>query len=391
MELTENIIHSMKVWRQHLHAHPELAFEEVSTASMVASVLRGHGIKVQEQVGRTGVVGTLERGDGPCIGLRADLDALPMTEKNAFAHTSVHEGKMHGCGHDGHTAMLLGAAVVLSQTEGWNGTVHFIFQPAEEAEGGGLAMIEDGLFERFPCDMVFGMHNWPGLSLGSFAINPGPMMASFDTFEISLQGKGGHAAIPELAQDTLLCASSIVVALQSIVSRRVSPHDTAVVSVTQIHGGSAWNVLPEQAIIRGTVRCYSQQTQSQIRTLLHDISQGVAETHDVKASLAYHVGYPATVNAVDATALAIEAAASVAGKDKVKTDCKPSMASEDFAFMLNAKSGAYIWLGVDAGATVPLHTPYYDFNDDALEMGARYWVALVQAAQSVGTQTGQSR
>ncbi|TEA77207.1 M20 aminoacylase family protein [Allopusillimonas ginsengisoli] len=384
MKLTDEIIDDMKGWRHHLHAHPELAFEEFSTAKMVATVLRSYGIQVYEAVGRTGVVGTLTRGKGRCIGLRADMDALPMDERNQFAHKSVHPGKMHGCGHDGHTAMLLGAAATLSRSEDWQGTVNFIFQPAEEAEGGGRAMIEDDLFERFPCDMVFGMHNWPGLPLGQFAINAGPMMASFDTFEIDLRGKGGHAAMPETAQDILLCASNLVVALQAIVSRRISPLGTAVLSVTQIHGGASWNVLPDQAVVRGTVRCYSPETQNHIRNLLQEISQSVAITYGATAHVDYRLGYPATINAPDATAIAAKAAARVVGNDNVQTDCRPSMASEDFAFMLNARPGAYIWLGVDAGATVPLHNPHYDFNDKALAIGTQYWVALVHALQSDG-------
>jgi hippurate hydrolase len=382
----------MKAWRRHLHAHPELAFKEFSTAELVASVLAKHGIAVHEQVGRTGVVGTITRGTGPCIGLRADMDALPMNERNSFEHRSRHDGRMHGCGHDGHTSMLLGAAVALSRSDDWQGTVHFIFQPAEEAEGGARAMIEEGLFERFPCDMVFGLHNWPGLPLGVFAINPGPMMASFDTFEIRVHGLGGHAAMPELACDTLLCASNIVVALQSVVSRRLCPHDTAVLSVTQIHGGEAWNVLPDGAVVRGTVRCYSEQAQNHIQTLLRDISEGVAQTHGATVSVTYNEGYPATVNAPDATDIALAAAAQVSGRPNVRTGGRPSMASEDFAFMLNAKPGAYIWLGVDTehGATVPLHNEHFDFNDEALEIGARYWMALVRAAQRASAQAGQS-
>lgn len=378
MSFSPTLIAEMTRWRHTLHACPEMAFEEVSTAQLVASVLREHGISVQEGVGRTGVVGTLTRGAGPSIGLRADMDALPLLEKNVFAHKSRHEGRMHACGHDGHTAMLLGAAVALSQDTNWQGTVHFIFQPAEEAAGGGRVMVEDGLFERFPCDSVFGMHNWPGLPLGHFAINPGPMMASFDTFEILIQGKGAHAAMPEKGIDALVCASQLVLALQTIVSRRLPAQETAVLSVTQIHGGDAWNVLPDEAVIRGTVRCFSMQTQHRIHELLTELSEGTARTHGASATVAYHYAYPATINAEAETAVAIRAASAVAGRDQVERNCRPSMASEDFSFMLNHKPGAYIWLGVDRDTSVPLHNPHYDFNDEALAIGAGYWVELVR-------------
>lgn len=379
MSLNNNLIIEMTNWRHTLHACPEMAFEEVSTAKLVASVLRANGITVHEGVGRTGVVGTLTRGEGSRIGLRADMDALPLLEKNVFPHKSRHDGKMHACGHDGHTAMLLGAAVALSEDKEWSGTVNFIFQPAEEAAGGGRAMVEDGLFERFPCDRVFGMHNWPGLALGRFAINHGPMMASFDTFEILVQGKGGHAAMPEKSIDSLVCASQLVLALQTIVSRRLPPQETAVVSVTQMHGGEAWNVLPDTAVIRGTVRCFSMATQRRIHELLIELSEGTAKAHGASATVSYQYAYPATINSAAETDIAIRAANAVAGEDNVDWDCVPSMASEDFAFMLNCMPGAYIWLGVDRETSVPLHNPHYDFNDDALAIGASYWIELVRS------------
>jgi len=378
MSLDKKLIADMIQWRHTFHACPELAFEEVSTAAVVASVLREHGIAVQEGVGRTGVVGTLTRGDGPRIGLRADMDALPLQEKNAFAHKSRHDGKMHACGHDGHTAMLLGAAVAISRDTRWKGTVNFIFQPAEEAAGGGRTMVEDGLFERFPCDMVFGLHNWPGLPAGRFAINHGPMMASFDTFEITIQGVGSHAAMPERSIDSLVCASQLVLALQTIVSRRLPPQETAVVSVTQIHGGEAWNVLPDSAVIRGTVRCFSLDTQRRIHDLLTELSGGIAQANGASATVSYRYAYPATINSHAETDIAIRAADAVVGKDKVDWDCVPAMASEDFSFMLNCKPGAYIWMGVDRDTSIPLHNPHYDFNDDAIELGASYWIELVR-------------
>jgi amidohydrolase len=373
------LVAQMKSWRHVLHQNPETAFEEVSSARLVASALRDLGCEVHEGIGRTGVVGTLRRGAGRTIGLRADMDALPMRELNDFAHRSRYPGKMHACGHDGHTAMLLGAAALLSRNDDWHGTVHLIFQPAEESAGGGRVMVEEGLFERFPCEAVFGLHNWPGLPLGQFAINDGAMMASLDTFEIAVDGKGSHAAMPEEGIDALVCASHIVVALQTIVSRRVSPKEAAVVSVTQIHGGEAWNVLPDQAVIRGTVRCFSSTVQAQIRRLLEEIGTTTARAHGAGATFNYFEGYPATINAVSASGIALRAARATVGVDAATLGCKPSMASEDFAFMAGVKPAAYIWMGVD-GATpsAPLHNPYYDFNDDALAIGASYWVNVVK-------------
>lgn len=375
-----DLIDLMTKWRHTLHSHPETAFEEVATADLVAAVLRDHGFEVHHGVGRTGVVGTMTRSAGPAIGLRADMDALPIAEANDFSHRSRHEGKMHACGHDGHTAMLLGAAVALSRDLDWCGTVNVIFQPAEEGPaGGGKVMVEDGLFERFSCDAVFGLHNWPGFPRGHFAINDGPMMASFDAFEIIVDGKGSHAAMPEEGSDVLVCASQIVVALQTIISRRISPKESGVVSVTQILGGDAWNVLPDRAIIRGTVRCFTSAVQERIRASIGEIATGIAHALAVNATLDYRCAYPATINNPAQADLAAAAAEATVGVSSVRRGCTPSMASEDFAFMLKAKPGAYIWMGVDEEApAAPLHNPHYDFNDAALEIGARYWVNLVK-------------
>jgi amidohydrolase len=380
MLVKESLVAEMKSWRHAMHACPETAFEEILTARLIASVLRGNGITVHEGVGRTGVVGTLQRGEGPSIGLRADMDALPMEEKNTFAYKSVHMGKMHACGHDGHSAMLLGAAVALTRDTQWHGTVRFIFQPAEEDGGGARVMIEDGLFERFPCDAVYGLHNWPGLPLGRFALKSGPIMASADTFEIIVQGKGAHAAMPDQGIDSLVCASHIVLAIQSIVSRRLPPMESAVVSVTQVHGGDAWNVLPDVAIIRGSVRCFSSDAQGKIRELLEQISRDAATAQGAAATVSYRYGYPAAINSVAETAIAVRAAATVVGDEHVDGDCTPTMGSEDFAFMLDQRPGAYIWMGVDRNeTTIHLHNPHYDFNDEALAIGASYWVALVRS------------
>ena len=378
--IPQSLIDAMIDWRHLIHANPETAFEEVATAKLVASILRENGLEVAESIGKTGVVGTLRRGQGPSLGLRADMDALPLSEKNEFAHCSRTPGKMHGCGHDGHTTMLLGAAVALAQDKNWQGTLHFIFQPAEEFGGGARKMIEDGLFERFPCDKVFAMHNWPSAPLGQFLINHGPMMASSDNFEISIQGKGAHAAMPETGVDVLVCASQILLALQTITSRRLSPRETAVVSATQMHGGGdAYNVLPDNAFIRGTVRCFSKATQSRIQQLMVELAEGIARANGASATVTYDAAYAATVNAAAEADLAIAAARAVSGEAMVITNADPAMGSEDFSFFLERVPGAYIWMGTNEGQPVaPLHNPRYDFNDKALGIGASYWVELVR-------------
>ncbi|HTH62651.1 MAG TPA: M20 aminoacylase family protein [Paraburkholderia sp.] len=369
----------MVAWRRHLHQHPETAFEEIETARFVAATLRELGWDVHEHIGRTGVVGTMTRGDGPAVALRADMDALPIAEANTCEHRSRHDGRMHACGHDGHTTMLLGAAALLAQDAGWQGTVRLIFQPAEEVAGGGRVMLDDGLFERFPCEAVFGLHNWPGLPLGRIALNPGAMMASFDTFEIRVDGRGSHAAMPEEGIDALVCASHVVIALQTIVSRRLSPKAAAVVSVTQIHGGEAWNVLPDCAVIRGTVRCFDPDVRLRVRASIDEIAAGTAYALGATATVSHKDGYPATINSPRIAEIARDAARATLGDDAVVVGCEPSMASEDFAFLANAKPGAYVWLGVDGGHRgAPLHNPHYDFNDDALMIGASYWVNVVK-------------
>lgn len=371
----------MLAWRRDLHAHPELAFNELRTADLVARELAAMGIEVHCGLARTGVVGTLSCGAGRSIGLRADLDALPIAETNVFEHRSRYAGAMHACGHDGHTAMLLGAARYLAANRSFAGTVHFIFQPAEEGEGGGRAMVADGLFQRFPCDAVYGLHNWPGLPAGQFAINRGPMMAALDTFEITVHGKGTHAAMPERGVDPFVPAAQIVLGLQTIPSRTLSALDSAVISVTQVHAGDAWNVIPRTAVLRGTVRCFSAELREKIELTIHRMTRAIALAHDASANVSYQRRYPATVNSTAQTEVAIAAATAVVGSQRVQIGCVPSMASEDFSFMLQACPGAYIWLGADgAQPSCPLHSPSYDFNDDTLATGAAYWIALVQAA-----------
>ena len=371
----------MTAWRRHIHANPETAFEEHDTADYVALRLHEFGIDVHRGLAGTGVVGTLkgEKGEGPAIVLRADMDALDMEEKNAFDHKSRNPGKMHACGHDGHTAMLLGASKYLAETRRFAGTVHFVFQPAEENEGGGRVMIEDGLFERFPAESVYGMHNVPGIPVGEFAVRPGPIMASFDIFEITLTGTGTHAAMPHLGRDAMVAAAQLVTALQTIRSRTVSPFDSAVVSVTQMHAGDTWNVIPEEVVVRGTTRAFKEHVQEHMESEIRRISAGVAAGFAVAAETRYERRYPPTVNDPREAELTARVAGDVAGASNVSLDKDPMMGAEDFAFMLNEKPGAYVWIGNgprDGGCM--LHNPNYDFNDDILPLGASYWARLVE-------------
>ncbi|AWK88503.1 M20 aminoacylase family protein [Azospirillum thermophilum] len=377
--LDQDIASAMQGWRHDLHAHPETAFTERRTSDVVAARLAEDGYEVHRGLAETGVVGTLRNGDGPAIGLRADMDALFIEEKGSVPHVSRHPGKMHACGHDGHTTMLLGAARQLARSRNFRGTLHVIFQPAEENEGGGRRMIADGLFERFPCSEVYGLHNWPALPLGRFAINRATMMAAFDTFEIVVTGHGCHGAMPEAGIDPLVPAAQILLALQTIVSRRLSPMDQAVVSVTQVHGGDTWNVIPDSAVLRGTARSMSPRVQDEIEARMRELVRSIAEAHGAVAHLTYERRYPATINAPAAADKAARAARAVVGDDRVVTDCQPSMASEDFGFMLERLPGAYIFMGVaDELHRASLHNPLYDFNDSALEIGAAFWVKLVE-------------
>ena len=371
----------MTAWRRDIHAHPETAFEEVRTSDVVAKRLAEFGIEVDRGLAGTGVVGTLKgaRGDGPAIGLRADLDALHIHEKNTFDHKSTIDGKMHACGHDGHTTMLLGAARYLAETRNFAGTVHFIFQPAEENEGGARVMVEQGLFNKFPVESVFGMHNMPGLEIGEMAVRGGPIMAAFDIFEITVTGHGTHAAAPHLGKDAVLAAAEIVTALQTIASRTVDPQASVVVSVTQIHGGDTWNVIPEDVVLRGTVRAFQPEIQDLAEASIRRIAEGVAAAHDMTVAIDYQRRYPPTINDATEAEFAAQVMAGVVGGDNVFRNKNPKMASEDFAYMLNEKPGAYVWLGNGPGeGGCLLHNPSYDFNDDALTSGASYWSRLVE-------------
>ena len=389
----DNLHHRIAALRRDLHAHPELAFHERRTSDVVAAHLEGLGIEVHRNLARTGVVGRLSigSGQGPSIGLRADMDALPLAEMNTFPHRSKHEGRMHACGHDGHTAVLLGAAEVLASRRdngllgGLDGVVHFIFQPAEEHEGGGRVMVEEGLFERFPMDRVFGLHNWPGLPAGSFAIMDGPVMAGADRFEITIKGRGGHAAMPHQATDTVLAGAALVQNLQSLVSRGVDPQQPAVVSVTRFQAGHADNVLPETAVLGGTVRTFDPQLQDTLEAGMRRICQGIEVAHDVEVQLEYSRGYPPTINDPAAAEFCRVVAREVAG-DHMMVTARPSMGAEDFAYLSRVVPGCYVWLGNGPGeGGCMLHSPHYDFNDDVIPVGIRYWVALTERALGGGS------
>lgn len=375
------------VLRRDLHAHPETAFEEARTAALVAECLIRAGVEVHSGLAGTGVVGVL-RGRGQssrAIGLRADMDALPIIERNTFAHCSRHLGKMHACGHDGHTAMLLAAAEYLAETREFDGTVYFVFQPAEESQGGGRVMVEEGLFSRFPMDAVFGLHNWPGLPQGTLAVHDGPVMAGADEFEIEITGLGAHGAMPHQGVDPIVIGAALVQALQTVVSRSTDPLDAAVVSVTQFHAGHATNVIPDQALLRGTVRAFRAEVQERLEARMQSLCAGVGAAWGAKVVLNYKRGYPATVNTRAEADICRLVAAKVLGHDQVRSDLKPSMGAEDFSYLLLERPGCYVWLGNDAtdasGTTkggCKLHNPLYDFNDELIPLGAGYWVALAE-------------
>jgi amidohydrolase len=370
----------MTAWRRDIHAHPELGFEEERTADLVAQKLAEWGYEVFRGIGKTGVVGRLRSGGSDrSIGLRADMDCLPIAEATNLSYRSCHAGRMHACGHDGHTTMLLGAARYLAETRDFDGTVHLIFQPAEEGLGGGAAMVADGLFERFPCDAIFGMHNRPGLAVGKFQIRNGPMMAGGAYFDIAVEGRGAHAARPEAGIDPVLTASHIAIALQAIVSRNVRPIDTAVLSVTQIHAGDAYNVIPQTAVIRGTARAFSSATLTMIETNMRRIASGVAGGFGATAELAFRVIFPPLVNEADETRFIGDVAAEVVGADNVNRNGNLVMASEDFSYMLEKRPGAYIQIGNGDGiGGCEVHNPGYDFNDVALPFGASLFSRLVE-------------
>ena len=382
----ENIIPEIRSWRHTLHAHPELGYEEKWTSDFVADKLQSFGIEVHKGLGGTGVVGVLKGldahlggGSNKAIGLRADMDALPMTEENDFPYKSKFDGRMHACGHDGHTAMLLGAAKLLASRNNFNGTVYFIFQPAEEGGGGGLAMIDDGLFDEFPMDSVWGMHNWPGMEEGTVAVHKGSVMAAADRFEVTVNGNGGHAAMPQATNDPVLAVTAIIQALQQIVARKQNPLDAVVVSVTQINAGSGFNIIPQKANFIGTIRTVNPATRVDVHKQFTQICEATALAYGCVADVSVIKGYPVTVNDIESSDKAIEVASSLFGKNSVKTNLTPSMGAEDFAYMLEKTPGAYIWLGAGEGKSgCMLHNTKYDFNDNILPLGISYWEKLVK-------------
>ena len=372
----------MREWRRELHQHPEICYEEVWTSDFIAAKLQSFGIEVHRGMGKTGVVGVV-RGNGDsdrAIGLRADIDALPMQELNEFEHASKIPNRMHACGHDGHTTMLLGAAKYLAETRNFDGTVYLIFQPAEEGGGGGLAMIEDGLFREFDMQTVWGMHNMPQMDMGDAGVHDGVCMANADQFDMTITGRGGHAAQPHLCIDPIPCGAAIVQSLQSIVSRRVGPVDSAVVSVTIFQAGTAKNVIADTVRIAGTARSFLRDTRTLLRDAIREISETTAKAYDCTLEFDWHHGYPATVNHAAEAERAAQVLGKVIGSDHIDRDVEPSLGGEDFSYMLEEKPGCYIWLGTGpAPADGMLHNARYDFNDEALPIGASYWVQLVES------------
>ncbi|CAM8671861.1 AbgB Metal-dependent amidase/aminoacylase/carboxypeptidase [Comamonadaceae bacterium] len=390
MKLIEPIVANtpeIAALRKDIHAHPELCFQEVRTADVVAAKLTEWGIPIHRGMGTTGVVGIVKAGTSSrALALRADMDALPMQEFNTFAHASKHAGKMHACGHDGHTAMLLAAAQHFAKHRNFDGTVYLVFQPAEEGGGGAREMIKDGLFEQFPVEAVFGMHNWPGMAAGTFAASAGPVMASSNEFKITIRGKGGHAAIPHNAIDPVVVACQLVQGFQTIISRNVKPIDAGVISVTMINAGEATNVIPDRCELQGTVRTFSIEVLDLIERRMREMSESLCAAFNTRVEFAFVRNYPPTVNAPKEAAFARKVMESIVGADKVYTQ-EPTMGAEDFSFMLQAKPGCYAFIGNGDGdhrtmghgaGPCTLHNPSYDFNDELLPLGATFWVRLAE-------------
>ena len=368
-------------WRHDIHRHPELGFGEERTAGVVAALLEGFGVETHTGIGRTGVVGVLRRGSSNrSIGLRADIDALPIQEANSFPHRSVNDRQFHGCGHDGHTTMLLAAAQTLASGDTFDGTVHFIFQPNEENGLGALAMMEDGLFDRFAMDAVYGMHNMPGIPAGNFAVRKGPMMTFEDNFVISIKGLGGHASMPDRTRDPVVVGAEIISALQTVVARSLNPMASGVVSVTEIHTDGARNVIPSNVTIKGDTRGLSSETQALIEKRMRELVVNIGRAHNVEVTLDYSHEFIVLNNTDHETDLAVQAAIDTVGVDNVVSDCEPAACSEDFAQMLRAKPGCYVLIGngTDRHNGRSLHNPGYDFNDEVLETGAAWWVRLTE-------------
>ena len=375
----------MKAWRQELHSIPEIGLEEYETSKYIKSKLSEFNIEFKDGYANTGIVARVKGSRGESdksIGLRADFDALPMPEKNEFEHKSTNEGMMHACGHDGHTSMLLGAAKYLSENNNFDGNVYFIFQPGEEGFAGGQKMIQDGMFDDFKIDEVYALHNWPELPIGSIGVNSGPMMAAVDEFDIVVKGRGGHAAIPQLAIDPVVIASQIVLAVQTIVSRSTDPVDKALISITKINGGTAYNVIDDSVKLGGTVRTFKPETRSFFEKKLKEISSGIAKANGAEAEVEFHLTnkYPPTINSKRESQFAANVAKNFFGEINVDTDIDPSMGGEDFSYLLEKKPGAYLYIGQgDDNHKAHLHTTKYDFNDNLLPIGVNYWAELVKA------------
>ena len=378
------MLDEMKSWRQDLHKIPEIGLEEYETSKYIKNKLKEFNINFKEGYSNTGLVAWVKGNKGnsnKSIGLRADFDALPMPEKNNFEYKSSKEGMMHACGHDGHTSMLLGAAKYISENNDFDGTVYFIFQPGEEGFAGGKKMIEDGLFDDFSIDEVYALHNWPGLPLGSFGVNSGPMMAAVDEFDIIVKGKGGHAAFPQLVIDPIIVASQIVTAIQTIISRSTDPVDKALISITKIHGGTAYNVIDDEVKLSGTIRTFKPETRSFIEKRIEEIANGIAKAHGAGANIEFDLinKYPPTINSKKESEFAAKIAKQMVGEENVNTDIEPSMGGEDFSYLLNKKPGSYLYIGQgDEKHKAHLHTTKYDFNDNLLPIGVNYWVNLVK-------------
>jgi amidohydrolase len=391
MKLVEPVLafqDALQQIRRDLHAHPELCYEEQRTSDVVAARLTEWGIPVVRGLGITGVVGIIKNGSSPrAIGLRADMDALPLQESNSFDHASKHPGKMHACGHDGHTAMLLGAAHYLATHRNFDGTIYLVFQPAEEGGAGARRMIEDALFTQFPMDAIYGMHNWPGMEAGTFGVVAGPMMASSNEFRVVVKGKGAHAAQPHRGVDPIMVAVNIAQGWQTIISREKSPLDTAVLSITQIHAGSATNIIPGEAVMVGTVRTFTTPVLDLIEQRMQEMASGIAAGFNATVDFVFKRNYPPLVNHPEQTAMASDAMRAVVGTDKVDANVEPTMGAEDFAFMLQARPGCYVFLGNGEGdhraaghglGPCQLHNASYDFNDHLLPIGASYWIRLAE-------------
>jgi hippurate hydrolase len=365
-------------WRQDLHAHPELGFEEHRTSDFVASKLEEFGVEVHREIGKTGVVGVLRQGNETrSIGLRADMDALPISETNEFSHKSKNPGKMHACGHDGHTVMLLAAAKYLAESRSFSGQVNFIFQPAEEGLGGAKAMIDDGLFDKFPCDRVYAMHNGPGIAVGKFASVPGIRTAAGAFFDIKVIGKGGHGAFPQFAIDPITIAAEIIGAIQTIISRTTSPNDSAVLSITKVHAGDAYNVIPESAMLSGTVRTFAIDKMQEIERQMISISEGISKAHGGTALVDFNTLFLPVLNEEEATDLATEVCRDMVGQDNVITTGSAGTGSEDFSFMSNEIPGCYVIIGNGEDSNA-LHNPNFDFNDEALVYGGSFFARVIE-------------